>query len=123
MKQFFEILGFAKNYRNNVIQNILFNFLTSLFSLFSFAAIAPFLAILFKTIDQNVVKPEKFVLSSQGLLNQMNYFLSTYVAENGSEAALLLFCGVIIFMFLGMYFDGISKKAWPYFFYILFYLL
>ena len=100
MKQFFEILGFAKNYRNNVIQNILFNFLTSLFSLFSFAAIAPFLAILFKTIDQNVVKPEKFVLSSQGLLNQMNYFLSTYVAENGSEAALLLFCGVIIFMFL-----------------------
>jgi subfamily B ATP-binding cassette protein MsbA len=100
MKQFFEILGFAKNYRNNVIQNILFNFLTSLFSLFSFAAIAPFLAILFKTIDQNVVKPETFVLSSQGLLNQMNYFLSTYVAENGSEAALLLFCGVIIFMFL-----------------------
>ena len=100
MKQFFEILGFAKNYRSNVIQNILFNFLTSLFSLFSFAAIAPFLAILFKTIDQNVVKPEKFELSSQGLLNQMNYFLSTYVAENGSEAALLLFCGVIIFMFL-----------------------
>jgi ATP-binding cassette, subfamily B, bacterial MsbA len=100
MKQFFEILGFAKNYRTSVIQNILFNFLTSLFSLFSFAAIAPFLAILFKTIDQNLVKPEKFELSSQGLLNQMNYFLSTYIEEKGSEAALLLFCGIIVLMFL-----------------------
>lgn len=100
MKQFFEILSFAKNYRNNVIQNIFFNFLTSLFSLFSFAAIAPFLAILFKTIEQNVTRPQAFEFTSQGLLNQMNYFLSNYIAQNGSEAALLLFCGVIVIMFL-----------------------
>lgn len=100
MKQFFEILSFAKNYRNNVIQNIFFNFLTSLFSLFSFAAIAPFLAILFKTIEQNVTRPQAFEFTSQGLLNQMNYFLSNYIAQNASEAALLLFCGVIVIMFL-----------------------
>ncbi len=100
MKQFIEIIGIAKNYKNNVIQSLVFNILASLFSLFSFAAIAPFLAILFKTVDPSISKPESFELTSRSLLDNMNYFLSNYIQQNGEESALLLFCGVIVIMFL-----------------------
>lgn len=100
MNKFLEIIGFSRNYKGNVIQNVVFNFLTSLFSLFSFAAIAPFLAILFQTVEnREIVKPEGWSLSSENILQHMNYFLQTFISENGEEQALLLFCFIIVFMF------------------------
>src|SRR5690606_33029621 len=101
MKKFFEILSFAGNYKNNVIQNIFFNLLTSLFSLFSFAAIAPFLAILFQTAATNKIqKPDGFSFSSDSIINHVNYYLNQFITENGNEKSLMVFCGLIVVMFL-----------------------
>ena len=101
MKRISEILFYTKNYRLNVVLNVFFHLLTSVFSLFSFAAIAPFLAILFKTTKQvTVVKPAEFTLTTGSILDNMNYFLSSFIAEHGEEGALMLLCFVLVFMYL-----------------------
>ncbi len=103
MKKFFVLLKrFIPPYKKYVVLNLLFNLLTTAFSLFSFALIIPILEILFKT------NPEVYVLKStagvplNGLLNvwknNMYYYISDFIQQNGSLTILLILSAFLILM-------------------------
>lgn len=101
MKKILSLIKLLGKYRTNVILNIAFNFLSTIFSLFTFAAIIPFLKILFSPIE-TIVLGDVPVLSSSSddLLRYLNYYLSKFILDNGTNTALLYFCGFVILVFL-----------------------
>jgi len=78
--------------------NILFNVLTIVFSLFSFALLIPFLNLLFGIEELTLQKPE-LVLSTQALLDFLNYYISEIIVNQGKVAALAYICGIILTAF------------------------
>jgi subfamily B ATP-binding cassette protein MsbA len=106
MKNLIRILRFAKGYRLHAILNILFNLLSTLFSLFSMTMIIPFLDLIFlkkETDYQQFI--EKGVPVFDNLVqygtDSFNYYLSlNFLGENGGQAnALIFLCEIIVFMF------------------------
>lgn len=89
--------------------NILFNALSVLFGLFSIAMVLPFLRLLFKLdVSQAVTTPSQ----TEGLKNEFYNYLTNLINGYGQHNALLVFCVVVVFVFLlknlsrylGMYF-------------------
>lgn len=99
MKKFQEIFRLIARYRASLISNLVFNILNAIFSLFTFAAIVPFLQILFKTGEQPV-KPAE----GSGVLNnlwyEVNLELAQYISEHGQGMALMWMCVGIVIMAL-----------------------
>lgn len=88
MRDFFRtVLYYIKPYKYKASLNIVFNLLGSIFSLFSFVLIIPFLGILFDSQKLVLEKPD-LVLSSESVLNYLNYFFSSTIVESGKIAAL-----------------------------------
>jgi ATP-binding cassette, subfamily B, bacterial MsbA len=101
MKKILNIIRLLGKYKTQVVLNIAFNFLSTIFSLFTFAAIIPFLKILFSPIENIVLgEAHKFSFSSDVILKYLNHYLSKFILENGTSKALLVFCGFVIFIFL-----------------------
>lgn len=101
MKGFFQILKLLKNYKGEIAGNLFFNVLATIFSLFSLAAVAPFLTILFNS--GNIVLPEnppEFGFTSSAFLQYANYQFSFFIAKHGAEQALIYFCIFIVIVFL-----------------------
>lgn len=101
MKGFLQIVKLLKNYKGQVAGNVFFNILSTLFSLFSLAAVAPFLTILFNA--DNIVLPEvapEFGTTSDALLSWVNYQIQVFIIENGPMQALTYFCTAIVVIFL-----------------------
>ena len=73
ISKFNRVLGFVKPYWGSVALNIVFVILSTIFSLFSFSMIVPFLNLLFNPNNLITVKPE-FSLSSDVLIETMNYY-------------------------------------------------
>lgn len=98
ISKFNRVLRFVKPYWGSVTMNIVFVILSTIFSLFSFSMIVPFLNLLFNPDNLVTVKPE-FSLSSDALLETMNYYISSIIIAKGQKAALLFICAMLVFAF------------------------
>ncbi len=101
MKSFVQILGLLKNYKPQIAGNIFFNLLSTIFSIFSLTAVAPFLTILFAPDD--IALPEtapELTLDSSAILEFMNYQFAYFISTYGKEQALIYFCVFIVVIFL-----------------------
>lgn len=98
MKKFLRILAFVKPELPYAGLNVLFNLLTIVFSLFSFALLIPFLNLLFGIDDLVTVEPE-LVFNTKSLLNYLNYQISMVIVSNGKVTALVYICLVLMTSF------------------------
>ncbi|MBQ5688368.1 MAG: ABC transporter ATP-binding protein [Bacteroidales bacterium] len=98
MNKFNRVLAYVKPYWGSVTMNIVFVVLSTIFSLFSFSMIVPFLNLLFNPDNLITVKPE-FSLSSDALLETMNYYISAIIIAKGQKMALLFICAMLVFAF------------------------
>ena len=98
ISKFNRVLGYVKPYWGSVTMNIVFTILATIFSLFSFSMIVPFLNLLFNPDNLITVKPE-FSLSSDALLETMNYYISSIIISKGQKMALLFICVMLVFAF------------------------
>lgn len=98
MKQFFKfIYKVVFPYKGYAGLNILFNFLQSVFGIFSFTMIIPFMNILFD--KQPMIKMrEPLLLNLDSISNNFNYFLSELIRNNGKVNALLAVCIIVAIM-------------------------
>ena len=95
MKKFYRVLSYIKPYWAYAGLNVIFNLLTVVFSLFSFALLIPFLNLLFGINELVTEKPE-FILSTDALLNFLNYHISHIIVNQGKMTALVYICAVIL---------------------------
>ena len=94
MKEFMKVLRrFVWPYKRFVGLSILFNLLSALLNIFSFAALIPILQILFKTGDNQEIT----TLMAWGdasfkdvAVNNLYYYINQFIADMGSTATLLL---------------------------------
>lgn len=100
MKQLKSILQIVKNYRSRQWQYVVFNALASVFSLFSIAALIPFLQVIFNTGDQETLQAVAFSWNPDQLQAFISYKLKAFIQEKGSLKSLYYFSGGIIVMFL-----------------------
>ena len=98
INKFNRVLTYLKPYWGSVTMNIVFTILATIFSLFSFSMIVPFLNLLFNPNNLITVKPE-FSLSSDVLLETMNYYISAIIISKGQKMALLFICAMLVFAF------------------------
>lgn len=117
MKKFFGVLRYVKGYWNYASLNILFNILSVIFSLFSIAMLFPFLQVLLLGNDSNLNETlqkgaPSFHLSAASITDNVNYFLTKIIVEQGKLEALVMICVFVItniflknlFRYLGMFF-------------------
>ena len=98
MKKFYRVLSYIKPFWGYAGLNVIFNLLTVVFSLFSFALLIPFLNLLFGINELVTEKPE-FSLSTDALLNFLNYHISHIIMNEGKMHALVYICAVILSAF------------------------
>lgn len=98
MKKLLGILSYLGNYKALIAANSFFNLLSTLFSLVSFAAIIPFLNILFTKGEREIV-PVELSYSSDGLMNYLNYRMNEYISVHGEKDALLIICITVVILF------------------------
>ncbi len=99
MKKFYRVLAYVKPYKGYAGLNILFNFLTVIFSLFSFALLIPFLNLLFSINKLVTAKPEVH-LNTKSMLEYLNYHISQIIIRDGKVQALVFICVIILASFL-----------------------
>ena len=98
MKKFNRILAYIKPYWGYAGLNFFFNILTIVFSLLNFALLIPFLNLLFGVTELVTEKPV-FHLSTQGLLDYLNYYISQIIITSGKIDALVFICITILAAF------------------------
>ena len=111
MKEFLNVLRrFVPPYKKYLVLSVVFNILSAVLNIFSFAALIPILQILFQTSDAEAAT-ELMAWdwgNAQGvLMNNMNYYVNGLIAEWGQTTTLLfigLFLGVTTFLKTGAYF-------------------
>ena len=117
MKAFFRTIGrYLLPYKKNLVLNVLFNFLSAIFSVFSLVTMIPLLKILFG-LDQKVygyisLKDAVGSLESFGNALKHNiYCLITQVSDNQGPARALVFIGLflVIMVFLKVAFTYLSS--------------
>jgi ATP-binding cassette, subfamily B, bacterial MsbA len=117
MKKFFGVLRYVKGYWNYAALNIVFNILSVIFSLFSIAMLFPFLQVLLLGNDtsrqETILKGvPSFHLSAASITDNVNYYLSLVIRDQGPIMALVMICLFVIaniflknlFRYLGMFF-------------------
>ena len=111
MKEFIKILRrFVPPYKKYLVLTIIFNILSAILNIFSFAAIIPILNILFKTEES--LRQVDFIPWTQGdlketLSNNMNYYVQELIIDMGATTTLLLiglFLAFATFLKTGAYF-------------------
>ena len=88
------LLKYTWKYRRGVIFNMLCNLMMAVFTILSIPMLIPFLNILFDRAIPVTVAPNGFDPGAWS-----SYWFSQYVQINGKNSALLLTCGLIIFVF------------------------
>ena len=111
MKEFLNVLRrFVPPYKKYLILSVVFNILSAVLNIFSFAALIPILQILFQTSDAETAT--SLMAWDWGniqtvLMNNMNYYVNGLIAEWGQTTTLLfigLFLAVTTFLKTGAYF-------------------
>ena len=94
MKEFLNILRrFVPPYKKYLVLSIVFNILSAILNIFSFAALIPILQILFQTSDAKTAT--SYMAWDWGnvqevLMNNMNYYVNGLIADYGQTTTLLL---------------------------------
>lgn len=111
MKEFLNILRrFVPPYKKYLVLSVVFNILSAVLNIFSFAALIPILQILFQTGETEAATG--MMALSDGdlkdvLMNNLNFYVSQLIAETGQAVTLLfigLFLAVMTFLKTGAYF-------------------
>ena len=111
MKEFFKVLRrFVPPYKKYLVLTVLFNILSAVLNIFSFAAIIPILNILFKT-EESLREVEYMPITlgnlKEALMNDMNYYMQEFILDWGATTTLLvigLFLAFATFLKTGAYF-------------------
>ena len=88
MHSYKKILLYILPYWTRLSLNILFNFLSVVFSLFSLTMVIPFLSILFQT-QKETYELLPFRLNFDVIINNFYYYLNNLIADHGELAALV----------------------------------
>ena len=118
MKELKKIVRLISNYKRFLGLNVLFNILSTIFAVFSFASLMPVLDILFTNKElvekTNTVQEDASanILSLDSLKETLNNFLVDVINDHGPSKALLYVCIILIvstlfknvFRFLASYF-------------------
>jgi len=111
MKEFLQVLRrFVPPYKKYLIASVLFNILSALLNIFSFAALIPILQILFQTGDAEAATgwmAWDWGNIQEVLMNNLNYIVNRLIADYGQTTTLLfigLFLAVTTAMKTGAYF-------------------
>ncbi|MDR4988120.1 MAG: ABC transporter ATP-binding protein [Bacteroidales bacterium] len=95
MQSYKKILRYIVPYWTRIALNILFNFLSIVFSLFSLTMVIPFLSILFQTQkDTYELMPMK--LNFDVLINNFYYYLNLLIDQHGEMAALVFISLLVV---------------------------
>ena len=94
MRQFLQVLRrFIPPYKNYLVLSVLFNILSVILNIFSFAALIPILQIIFKTDDAKTatsLMQWDWSHAQEVLMNNMNYYVNGMIADIGPTTTLLL---------------------------------
>ncbi len=111
MKEFLNVLRrFLPPYKKYLVLSVVFNILSALLNIFSFAALIPILQILFQTSDAETATQQMawdWGNVQAVLMNNMNFYVNGLIADYGQTTTLLLiglFLGVMTFFKTGTYF-------------------
>ena len=111
MKEFINVLRrFVPPYKKYLIASVVFNILSVILNVFSFAALIPILQIIFKTGDgESATEMMAWDWSNaqEVLMNNMNYVVNGLISDLGPTTALLiigLFLALMTFLKTGAYF-------------------
>jgi subfamily B ATP-binding cassette protein MsbA len=112
MKSLLKILRYVGPYWVYAMLNILFNILSVLFSLASFALFIPVLQMLFKTTEVPAEVPEFSWLNFESVKENFYYEINKMISDYGEMDVLLYICVIIVvlyflrnlFRYLAMYF-------------------
>ncbi len=111
MKEFLQILRrFVPPYKKYLVWSVVFNILSAILNIFSFAALIPLLQILFK-VDTGAKATQIMALSDGSLkdvlANNVNYYTQLFISDCGPTTTLLiigLIMGFMTFLKTGAYF-------------------
>jgi len=113
MKEFLQVLKrFLPPYKKYVILSIIFNVLSALLNIFSFAALIPILQIIFQTGEAEkatALMAWDWSNIQEVLMNNMNYYVNGLIGNYGATATLLIIGLFLAFMTLlktGAYYLG-----------------
>jgi subfamily B ATP-binding cassette protein MsbA len=95
VKRFKEIFGLVQGYKGALLNNLGFNILNAIFSLFTFLSVVPFLYVIF-SID----KGDSNTAKKSEIWQYINDQLDAFILEHGRISALALMCGVIVVLAL-----------------------
>ena len=98
MKDLARIFRYIIPYKILALLNVFFHGLSTIFSLFSFGMIIPFLGILFGTQALVTEKSELVLTSFESIKEHFYYWLSKIIINNGDEFALLAL-GILLVVF------------------------
>ncbi|MBR1687943.1 MAG: ABC transporter ATP-binding protein [Prevotella sp.] len=111
MKEFLQVLRrFVPPYKKYLALSVVFNILSAVLNIFSFAALIPILQILFKTgdaVSATAVMAWDWGNAKEVLTNNMNYYVNQLIADVGPTTTLLLiglFLAATTFLKTGAYF-------------------
>ena len=111
MKEFLNVLRrFVPPYKKYLVLSVIFNILSAVLNIFSFAALIPILQILFQTGDAEAatsVMAWDWGNAQAVLMNNLNYFVNGLIRDFGPTTTLLLiglFLAVTTFLKTGAYF-------------------
>ena len=111
MREFINVLRrFVPPYKKYLIASVLFNILSVILNIFSFAALIPILQIIFKTDDGKAATELlawDWTNAQDVLMNNMNYYVNALIADIGPTTTLLiigLFLAITTFLKTGAYF-------------------
>jgi len=100
MKNIKKIFGYVTPYWRNLVTGVSLNLMGTIFSVFSFMMLMPFLKILFKQTEK-VSEPTALKLNTESIQQNLNYFLSQILADYGEKEALLaVSITVVLFILL-----------------------
>ena len=111
MKEFLQILRrFVPPYKKYLVWSVVFNILSAILNIFSFAALIPLLQILFK-VDTGAKATQVMALNDGSLkdvlANNANYYTQLFISDCGPTTTLLiigLIMGFMTFLKTGAYF-------------------
>lgn len=99
MREFINVLRrFVPPYKKYLVLSVLFNILSAVLNIFSFAALIPILQIIFKTGDGKAATgwmAWDWGNAQEVLMNNLNYYVNTLLAEHG-QTTTLLFIGLFL---------------------------
>ena len=105
MKEFLQVLRrFVPPYKKYLTWSVVFNILSVILNIFSFAALIPILQIIFKTGDAETatqLMAWDWAHAEKVLMNNMNYYVNGLIADYGPTVT-LLFIGLFLALTTGL---------------------